>query len=129
VQTLSNKRTYTLKLCQNLQTLWIADMNPLDIHLKFDSEEQATMLLLETGVWLQRTDEDSVHYYDAPNYLTDVIGLIYKPTGAKIMDEEGLEFDEMADVGGWHVNMRGELPDAIKPYKITVSGTPYRIWD
>jgi hypothetical protein len=42
---------------------------------------------------------------------------------------EGVEYPEMADVGGWHVNMRGDLPEALKPYKITVSGTPYRIWD
>jgi hypothetical protein len=105
-------------------------MNPLDIHLKFDSEEQATTLLFEHGVWAQSIDEENnVYYFDAPGYLTDVIGLIYKPTGLKLLDEEGLEYDEMADVGGWHVNMRGELPEAIAPYKITVTGIPHRIWD
>jgi hypothetical protein len=25
--------------------------------------------------------------------------------------------------------MRGELPEAIAPYKITVTGIPHRIWD
>jgi hypothetical protein len=104
-------------------------MNPLDIHLKFPDQETATALLLESGVWLESTNEDVVTYYDAPNYLTDVIGLIYKPTGAKLQSEDGFEFDEMADVGGWHVNMRGQLPDKIKPYKITVTGIPHRIWD
>jgi hypothetical protein len=52
-----------------------------------------------------------------------------KATGTMLTDEEGNEYPEMADVGGWHVNMRGELPESIAPYKITVTGTPYRIWD
>lgn len=87
-------------------------------------------MLLETGIWGQSTDEENnVHYFDAPCYLTDVIGLIYKPTGTMLTDEDGFEYPEMADVGGWHVNMRGEVPEAIAPYKITVSGIPYRIWD
>jgi len=104
-------------------------MNPLDIHLKFPDQATATALLLESGVWLKSTEENTVTYYDAPKYLTDVIGLIYKPTGKKLLDVDGLEYDETADVGGWHVNMRGKLPEAIKPYKITVTGIPHRIWD
>jgi hypothetical protein len=92
-------------------------MNPSDIHLKFPDQATATFLFVEAGVWLTFTDEDKkVCYSDAPGYLTDVIGLIYKPVEAPV------------DVGGWHVNMRGQLPDAIKPYKITVTGTPYRVW-
>jgi hypothetical protein len=104
-------------------------MNPLDIHLKFPDQATATDLLVDAGVWLANTYEETVTYCDAPNYLTDVIGLIYKPTGAKLLSEDGLEMDEMADVGGWHVNMRGKLPDTIKPYQVTVTGNPYRIWD
>jgi hypothetical protein len=105
-------------------------MNPLDIHLKFDSEEQATTLLFEHGVWAQSIDEENnVYYFDAPGYLTDVIGLIHKPTGLRIfVDGVDESIPEMADVGGWHVNMRGALSDAIAPYKITVTGTPHRIW-
>ena len=105
-------------------------MNPLDIHLKFPDQDTATLLLVKSGVWLTITGlDDKVVYGDAPGYLTDVIGLIYKPTGLKLKSEDGIEYDEMADVGGWHVNLRGQLPDAIKPYKITVTGIPHRIWD
>lgn len=104
-------------------------MNPLDIHLKFPDEATATTMLIEAGVWLKFTDEDKISYVDASDYLTDVIGLIYKPTGKKLVDEGGFEFAEMADVGGWHVNMRGVLPDTIGQYKITVAGIPHRIWD
>ena len=104
-------------------------MNPLDINLKFPDEATATSAFVKEGVWLKFTDEDKILYRDAPNYLTDVIGLIYKPTGKKLVNEDGFEYDEVADVGGWHVNLRGELPEAIKPYRITVTGIPHRIWD
>jgi hypothetical protein len=104
-------------------------MNPLDIHLKFSNEATAKALLVETGVWLKSTEENAVIYRDAPNYLTDVIGLIYKPTGKKLLDQDGIKYDETADVGGWHVNMRGVLPAKLKQYKITVLGIPHRIWD
>jgi len=97
-------------------------MNPLDIHLKFPDQVTATTLLVKAKVWLEFTDLDKkVVYGDAPDYMTDVIGLIYKPTS--------VNSDKMVDVGGWHVNLRGELPDTIKPYQVTVTGTPYRIWD
>jgi hypothetical protein len=105
-------------------------MNPLDIHLKFPDKTTATDALVKEGVWIKYADEDKkVCYSDAPSYLTDVIGLIYKPTGVKLQSQDGIEYDEMVDVGGWHVNLRGQLPDAIKPYKITVTGIPHRIWD
>ena len=105
-------------------------MNPLDIHLKFPDQATATSLFVKSGVWLKFTDEDKkVCYSDALGYLTDVIGLIYKPTGKKLVNEEGFEYDEMVDVGGWHVNFRGKLPDMIKLYQVTVTGIPHRIWD
>ena len=94
-------------------------MNPLDIHLKFPDEATAIAAFVKAGVWLKYTDEDKISYSDAPDYLTDVIGLIYKPTPT----------GEMVDVGGWHVNMRGQLSAEIKPYQITVTGTLHRIWD
>jgi len=105
-------------------------MNPLDIHLKFPDEATATSLMLEAGLLQQVTDEDgNVANVQGEGQMIDIIGPIYKPTGVMLTDEGGFEYPEMADVGGWHVNMRGELPEAIAPYKITVSGIPYRIWD
>ena len=94
-------------------------MNALDIHLKFPDEATATSLMLETGLLTQVTDyEGNTFNVQGQGQMIDIIGAIYKPTG-----------DLLVDVGGWHVNMRGELPASIAPYKITVSGTPYRIWD
>jgi hypothetical protein len=105
-------------------------MNPLDIHLKFPDEATATSRMLETGLLQQVTDEDgNVINIQGQGQMIDIIGPIYKPTGTMLTDEEGMEYPEMIDVGGWHVNMRGEVPPSINPYIITVSGTPYRIWD
>jgi hypothetical protein len=75
---------------------------------------------------LQQVKDQIVQGQD---YMIDIIGPIYKATGVMLIGEEGFEYPEMADIGGWHVNMRGELPETIRPYKITVTGTPYRIWD
>ena len=100
-------------------------MNPLDIHLKFPDEATATSLMLEAGL-LQQVEDQIVQ---GQGQMIDIIGPIYKATGTMLTSKEGFEYPEMADIGGWHVNMRGESPEAIAPYKITVTGTPYRIWD
>ena len=101
-----------------------------DIHFKFPDQATATNLLVNAKVWRKFTTLDKkVIYSDTPDYLTDVIGLIYRPTGKTLVNEDGIEYDEMVDVGGWHVNLRGQLPVEIEPYKITVTGTPHRIWD
>jgi hypothetical protein len=100
-------------------------MNPFDIHLKFPDEATATRLMLETGLLSQFGNQ----VVQGQGQMVDIIGPIYKATGIMLTAEEGFEYPEMADIGGWHVNMRGELPETLKPYKITVTGTPYRIWD
>jgi hypothetical protein len=100
-------------------------MNPLDIHIKFPDKATGVRLMLEAGL-LRQVDDLIVQSQDQ---MIDIIGSIYKPTGRILTDVQGLKFPEMTDVGGWHVNMRGDLPEIIKPYKITVTGTPHRIWD
>lgn len=100
-------------------------MNPLDIHLKFPDEATATRLMLELGL-LEQVEDQIVQ---GQGQMIDIIGAIYKTTGTMLTDNDGMEYPEMVDVGGWHVNMRGELQEALKPFKITVSGTPHRIWD
>jgi hypothetical protein len=104
-------------------------MNPLDIHLKFPDEAKANSLMLAAGLLQQVTDDDGNVTNVQGHQMIDIIGSIYKPTGVMLTNEDGSKYPEMADVGGWHVNMRGEVPASIKPYVITVSGTPYRIWD
>jgi hypothetical protein len=105
-------------------------MNPLDIHLKFPDEVTAISLMLECGLLQQFTDDNgNIINLQSQGQMIDIIGLIHKATGRMLTHDDGVEYPEMADVGGWHVNMRGDLPEIIKPYKITVTGTPHRIWD
>jgi len=105
-------------------------MNALDIHLKFPDETTATRLMLETGLLTQVTDKNgNIFNVQGQGQMIDIIGAIYKPTGDMLTSEDGFDYPVLAEVGGWHVNMRGELPESLSPYKITVSGTPYRVWD
>jgi len=103
-------------------------MNPADIHLKFPDEATAKSLLLDAGIWVEYQDEDQTYRSDGKGYLTDEIGLIYKQTGTMLTDDEGFEYPEMAPIEGWHINMRGDLPDELQQYVVVVN-TPYRIWD
>jgi hypothetical protein len=100
-------------------------MNPLDIHLKFPDKVTATRLMLEAGLLQQVKDQ----IVQGQGQMIDIIGPIHKATGVMLTGEDGFEYPEMADIGGWHVNMRGELPETLVPYKTIVKGTPYRIWD
>lgn len=57
----------------------------------------------------------------------DVIGLIYKPTGNMLTDDESVEYPEMAPIEGWHANLItaeevDDLPIIVPP------ATPYRVW-
>jgi len=58
----------------------------------------------------------------------DVIGIIYKPTGAMIDTQDGPAFD-MAAIPGWHVNVRGgdEEVEALAEYRIFPTN-PVRGW-
>lgn len=79
-----------------------------DIYLKFPDQQTAEELLIE--------------YIGS----VDVVGTIYKPTGEMLLGEDG-EYPAMAPLDGWHVNLRGELPDALAPYVVTPT-QPVRVW-
>jgi len=40
------------------------------------------------------------------DYAIDVVGVIYRPTGVILTDDEGNEYPEQAPLDGWHVNIR-----------------------
>ena len=40
------------------------------------------------------------------DYAIDVVGVIYRPTGNMLTDDEGNEYPEQAPLDGWHVNIR-----------------------
>lgn len=102
-----------------------------DYRLRFDSEEQAKSVLYTKVpiAWGEtyRLDGGALptEFMDQPNYdCIDIIGAIYKPTGET--DEKGNPV--MADVGGYHCNIRTakESPE-LDPYVVTPNN-PVRIW-
>jgi hypothetical protein len=56
----------------------------------------------------------------------DIIGVIYKPTGTMLTDEEGFEYPEMAAIDGYHANLIAEA--GLDLPTIEAPATPYRVW-
>lgn len=86
----------------------------MDYTLKFENQAQAQEVLF--------TDNRS----NFPEHAIDVIGIIYKPTGIILNTQEG-DVPEMAEVPGWHVNIRGPESSILAEYNISVK-TPVRAW-
>jgi hypothetical protein len=97
-----------------------------DYRLRFDSEEQAKSVLYRTeGVVFDEEGNITDNGYEVPNYdMIDIIGAIYKPTGET--DEEGNPV--MADVGGYHVNVRHSAETSELDSFIVTPQNPVRIW-
>lgn len=66
------------------------------------------------------------------SFALDVIGQIFKETGAVIQGEEGFEYPELAPVPGFHANLRGELNSnqlsLLADYLIDKPANPARVW-
>jgi hypothetical protein len=102
-----------------------------DYLLKFTDESQAYSVLFTKVpiAWSESVADDeppvATQWMYKPNYDNiDTIGSIYKPTGE--VDEDG--YPVMADVGGWHVNVRNysEAPE-LDAY-VVVPTNQYRTW-
>jgi hypothetical protein len=99
-----------------------------DYLCKFESEAQAKSVLYRKEGVVEANEELGIEAnegYDVPNYdMMDIIGAIYKPTGET--DEEGNPV--MADVGGYHVNVRNFKPaPELSAYTVTPTNQ-YRKW-
>tara|TARA_R110000868_G_scaffold405080_1_gene684015 strand:- start:112 stop:420 length:309 start_codon:yes stop_codon:yes gene_type:complete len=90
-----------------------------DLYLRFSSEQAAYEQLLAAGL-LQEG-------YAPVDASVDYIGVIYKPTGKMIDDEQ----PEMAPLPGWHVNVRlsadKTCPESLQS-AIVSPVTPVRVW-
>ena len=60
----------------------------------------------EEGNETQTPDGDPYLVTHTHDYAIDIVGVIQKPTGNVITDEEGNEIPEMAPVEGHHINVR-----------------------
>jgi hypothetical protein len=90
----------------------------IDKFLKFDSQEQAEEVLFD------KTEEG--YLIPKGDFVADVVGVIYKPTGKTFKTAEG-PVPEMAPIPGWHVNVRGSDADKFPDYEIEVA-TPTQFW-
>jgi hypothetical protein len=106
-----------------------------DYLLKFESESQANSVLFTKvpTAWSDSVSMDeppvATEWMDKPNYDNiDIIGTIYKPTGAVTVSEDGMEVPVMEDVGGFHCNVRNYSPaPELEQYSVTPTNQ-YRTW-
>jgi len=97
-----------------------------DFYLKFADEAQMTSAM--SGFYHQETQttvdpetgEETTTDVGEPylvmntrDYAIDIVGVIHKPTGNMLTDDDGNEYPEMAALDGWHVNIRirGGIPN------------------
>lgn len=89
-----------------------------DKFLKFDSREEAEQVLFD------KTDDGQL--ISKGDFVADIIGKIYKPTGKVLKTPDGL-VPETAPISGWHVNVRGIDVEQFDAYSIEVA-EPVRFW-
>lgn len=119
-----------------------------DFYLKLASEAEMPTALAdfyhqdtETLVDDETGEETVVNVGDpylvqyTKDYAIDVVGVIHKPTGVMLTDEDDNEYPEIAPLDGWHVNLRlsgeGRRDDAEALAAYTVDPTPVtptRVW-
>jgi hypothetical protein len=93
-------------------------------YLRFADEAEAiAMLSAYRGVDM---DGNAVWLTDSHTHSLNVIGTIYKASGAMLQGEMG-EYPEMLPVPGFHVNLlAAECPVGMECCCFPV--TPYRVW-
>ena len=101
----------------------------------FYKQDYTTIVDPETGEESTQIEGDPYLVSGSADYAIDVVGVIQKPTGVMLTDDEGMEYPEMAALDGWHVNLRlsgdGRRADAeaLAAYTVDPSpATPSRVW-
>ncbi len=119
----------------------------IDFYLKLTNEAEMTTVLSdfytqdteitvdeETGEETTTNVGDPYLVSNTANYAIDVVGTLSEPTGNTLTDDDGLEYPEMQDLDGWHVNIRligDEVREAVEALNEThgvTPSTPKRIW-
>ena len=88
----------------------------------------------DEGVETQVADGDPYLVTHSHDYAIDVVGTLQEPTGTMLTDEEGNEYPEMAELAGWHINIR-LVGDAVRETVEALDEThgvnpeqPMRVW-
>jgi hypothetical protein len=105
-----------------------------DYLLRADDEATLWAALLTAGLAAEQPDvTGALAKVPSGGAALDVIGVIYRPTGAMLTDQHGLPVPEMAPVPGFHANLRteGPLSDTqlgLLPLVTPLPATPDRVW-
>ena len=100
----------------------------------FYTQDTETTVDEETG---EETTTNVGDPYLVPNtsdYAIDVVGTLHEPTGNTLTDDDGMEYPEMQEMTGWHVNIRlmgdaaRETVEALDTTHGVTPETPMRVW-
>tara|TARA_B100000497_G_scaffold100571_1_gene114092 strand:+ start:869 stop:1258 length:390 start_codon:yes stop_codon:yes gene_type:complete len=119
----------------------------IDFYLKLTNEAAMTTILsdfykqdTETTVDEETGEETTTNVGDpylvsnTSNYAIDIVGTLSEPTGNTLTDDNDMEYPEMQDLDGWHVNIcliGDEVREAVEALNEThgvTPSTPKRIW-
>lgn len=124
----------------------IEDAPKRDFYLKLNAESDMPTVLADfyqqdyvtevddEGNETQVADGDSYLVQFTHDYAIDVVGVVQEPTGVMLTDSEGNDYPEMANVAGWHVNVRlvgdamRETVEALDTTHGVTPNSPSRVW-
>ena len=109
-----------------------------DMFLRFSNEAEMLSVLFKDvpTEWETEVNEETGEVTKTPIAFesrakypnTDIIGVIYRPTGNTLTDDEGNEYPEQAALEGFHVNIRAEAPiEELEGYRV-YPNAPVRVW-
>lgn len=100
----------------------------------FYRQDSTTVVDPETGEESTQLEGEPYLVQNTHDYAMDIVGVIHKPTGNMLTDDEGNEYPEMAPLDGWHINIRligDKMRDIVEvidaQYGVTPN-TPARVW-
>ena len=93
-------------------------------YLKFKDQQDLESTLINVG--LAEMHNDVI----VAKVDLDIVGIIHKPTGATLTNDDGFEYPEMMSIDGYHANLKAELTEEQEKALPLISAplTPYRIW-
>jgi hypothetical protein len=100
----------------------------------FYRQDSTTVVDPETGEEHVQLEGEPYLVSTTHDYAIDIVGVIYRPTGKTLTDDEGNEYAETAPLDGWHVNIRllndtmREAVEAIAADYGVLPNTPARVW-
>lgn len=98
----------------------------MNYYLKFKDQQDLQSALIAAKLAQMVDDRFSVN----GSIALDIIGIIHKPTGVMLTNDDGFEYPETKPLSGYHANLLGELTQEQQELLPLVSEpkTPSRVW-